>query len=149
MTSRFSPGTATTLHPGLAGKWATSIPRRLPRGPPPAGSDTAGLAYRRPATKEEVSRLVRLADDVPVALDWEGWKLQQPDLERFLALCQEWGFHSLANQARSARPVAVAAAADRPAQRELFPAPAPEDRSAEGGPSVNGENGPPPPASGG
>jgi DNA polymerase-1 len=49
-------------------------------------------------------QLVRLADDVPIALDWDAWRLQPPDVDRFLALCQEWGFHSLANQVRAMRP---------------------------------------------
>jgi DNA polymerase I len=45
-------------------------------------------------------RLVRLATDVPIDLDWEGWRLQEPDYPGLLALFQEWGFHRFAEQVR-------------------------------------------------
>jgi DNA polymerase-1 len=69
-------------------------------------------------------QLVRLADDVPVEMDWESWRLATIDLERFLALCQECGLHSLASQARAAgRPapgLSAAGKAASPQQGELF-----------------------------
>ncbi|MFO0842239.1 MAG: DNA polymerase I [Gemmataceae bacterium] len=61
-------------------------------------------------------RLVRLADDVPVKLDWDAWKPGPIDTERMLALCRDWGFHSLAGQIRSLAGKSAAA----PAQGELF-----------------------------
>jgi DNA polymerase-1 len=61
-------------------------------------------------------QLVRLATDVPVELDWDAWRVRQPDTERLLALCQEWGFQSLASQVRAAARPAKAA----PVQKQLF-----------------------------
>ena len=47
--------------------------------------------------KVELSRkLVRLATDVPVPLAWDAWKLRDIDPAAFLALCREFGFHSMA-----------------------------------------------------
>jgi DNA polymerase-1 len=46
-------------------------------------------------------RLVRLATDVPVDLNWEGWKVRNWDARTLLALFQEWGFRSFADQVRS------------------------------------------------
>lgn len=77
-------------------------------------------------------KLVRLATDVPVALDWDAWKLRDFNTERLLVLFREWGFRSFADQVRQialARgPVPVAAgtvigpAEDIPSlQGELFP----------------------------
>ncbi|HXG11238.1 MAG TPA: DNA polymerase I [Gemmataceae bacterium] len=54
---------------------------------------------------EPTRRLVRLATDAPVAFDWEGWRLQEWDAPRLLALFQEWGFRGLANQVRAAQPL--------------------------------------------
>ena len=57
----------------------------------------------REAVKEipRTRELVRLATDVPIKLDWDAWRLREVDVEKFLALCREWGFHSLANQVRN------------------------------------------------
>jgi DNA polymerase-1 len=72
-------------------------------------------ALRASVEKVDVSRrLVRLATDVPLTLDWEGWKLRPMDTERLLALCREWGFNNLAGQIRA---LAKSAA---PVQGELF-----------------------------
>src|SRR5262249_26328105 len=49
-------------------------------------------------------QLVRLAVDVPLKLDWEAWRLRPFDRDRFLALCQEWGFQNLAREVRSLPP---------------------------------------------
>src|SRR5262249_37771832 len=75
-------------------------------------------------------QLVRLETNVPVPLDWEGWRLREPDAPRLLALFQEWGFRELARQVRSefggngAEAPAAAAPAPTPAaevkQKELF-----------------------------
>jgi DNA polymerase-1 len=62
-------------------------------------------------------QLVRLATDVPLDFDWESWRLKPIHTEQMLALCREWGFHSLAGQVRSlAKPAGTAAI-----QKELFP----------------------------
>jgi DNA polymerase I len=45
-------------------------------------------------------QLVRLATDVPMEMDWEGWRLRDWDTAALLALCQEWGFRGLADQVR-------------------------------------------------
>ena len=37
--------------------------------------------------------LVRLRDDLPLALDWEALKTQTPDVEALKSLCTECGFH--------------------------------------------------------
>jgi DNA polymerase-1 len=75
-------------------------------------------------------RLVRLAQDVPLAMDWEAWRLQQWDAPRLLALFKEWGFHRFGDQVRAAAMVPVSVAAEavpeaRPEtasfQAELFP----------------------------
>ncbi len=51
------------------------------------------------AEKEQISRqLVRLETDVPLAMDWEGWRLGPWDERRLLALFREFGFRSLAAQ---------------------------------------------------
>lgn len=44
--------------------------------------------------------LVKLVDDVPVPIDWEGWKLQEWDGPAFLALCEECGFRRFATDVR-------------------------------------------------
>lgn len=51
---------------------------------------------------ERNRRLVRLATDVPLTLDWEGWKLRDWDAAHLLALFREWGFHRFADQVRAA-----------------------------------------------
>jgi DNA polymerase-1 len=63
-------------------------------------------------------QLVRLATDVPIPIDWEGWRLHPVDRERLIALCQEWGFHSLGNQVRTIPGGTTSAPA--PMQGELF-----------------------------
>jgi DNA polymerase-1 len=45
-------------------------------------------------------RLVRLAVDVPLDLNWEGWRLRDWDAPALLALFKEWGFRSFADQVR-------------------------------------------------
>jgi DNA polymerase-1 len=37
--------------------------------------------------------LVRLETEVPLELDWEGWRVKQPDVNRLVGLFREWGFH--------------------------------------------------------
>ncbi|HLJ96574.1 MAG TPA: DNA polymerase I [Gemmataceae bacterium] len=80
----------------------------------------------------ELSRkLVRLATDVPVEIDWEGWRLREWDAPRLLALFQGWGFRSFADQVRRQTPEASVSvesagdngqlAADHLRQGELFP----------------------------
>jgi DNA polymerase-1 len=45
-------------------------------------------------------RLVRLATDVPLEIDWESWRLRAWDAPRLLALFKEWSFRSFAEQVR-------------------------------------------------
>src|SRR5262245_13340926 len=45
-------------------------------------------------------QLVALKIDVPMKLDWENWRVQDADVPRFVALCREWGFRSLAQQVK-------------------------------------------------
>ena len=60
--------------------------------------------------KVELSRkLVRLEPQVPIALEWDAWKLREPDAAKAHSLFKELGFRSLANlfdlAARGAGPV--------------------------------------------
>ncbi|MCS6851397.1 MAG: DNA polymerase I [Gemmataceae bacterium] len=41
-------------------------------------------------------QLVRLATDVPLAMDWEGWRLREWDGPRLRELFRRWGFRSFA-----------------------------------------------------
>jgi DNA polymerase-1 len=59
-------------------------------------------------------QLVRLATDVPVKLDWEAWRLREPDVPRLLELFRAWGFRSLGDEVRGLSPASAAA------QGELF-----------------------------
>ncbi len=45
-------------------------------------------------------RLVSLATDVPIQLDWEAWRLRDGDAPRLLALFRQWGFNRFAQQVR-------------------------------------------------
>jgi DNA polymerase-1 len=65
-------------------------------------------------------QLVRLATDVPVTLDWEAWRLQEPDVPQLLALFQEVGFRGMADAVRNAAAVTAAAPAGHGTQGELF-----------------------------
>jgi DNA polymerase-1 len=76
---------------------------------------------RAAADKIALSRqLVRLVTDVPMAFDWESWRLQEWDAPRLLALFREWGFRTFAEQVRSQSRVTVEAAASDPEQKTLF-----------------------------
>ncbi len=63
-------------------------------------------------------QLVTLADDVPIAEDWEGWQLKPMDVPKLLALFQEWGFHTFARQVREME--GAPPAASEPVQQGLF-----------------------------
>jgi DNA polymerase-1 len=74
------------------------------------------------ATLEMSRRLVKLAQDVPLTFDWEGWKLRPWDGPRLLEICRQCGFRSLAEQIRRADPQAAPPGeVEGPKQRELFP----------------------------
>jgi DNA polymerase-1 len=98
-------------------------------------------------------KLVKLAEDVPLTMDWEGWKLQPLDVPKILALCQEYGFRSLGDQVRRlagspATPVATPASTG---QGELFPVDAgdelfPFGANVSAGENVEEEGATPPPA---
>jgi DNA polymerase I len=45
-------------------------------------------------------KLVKLVDDMPMTIDWEGWKLQEWDGPAFLAFCEECGFRKFAADVR-------------------------------------------------
>jgi DNA polymerase-1 len=47
-------------------------------------------------------QLVRLATDVPVEFDWEGWKLREPDAPKLVELFRAWGFRSFEAEFRQA-----------------------------------------------
>jgi DNA polymerase-1 len=49
-------------------------------------------------------QLVRLETDVPMAMDWEAWRLRDWDAPGILSLFQEWGFRGLADQVRASVP---------------------------------------------
>jgi DNA polymerase-1 len=87
-------------------------------------------------------KLVRLATDVPVDLEWEAWRVRPLDVPRLLELCKEFGFRSLAEQIKSA--------GSAPVQRTLFDEPgvdfkfgANAEPAADGAPAV--EESPPTP----
>jgi DNA polymerase-1 len=88
------------------------------------------------AAQDQVSRrLVRLETEVPIALDWEGWRLKPWDEARLVALFRDWGFRSFAAQVRgeSSSPSATApqpAAGNGTTQGELFPFGANTEESA-------------------
>ncbi len=71
-------------------------------------SDYIGGPKLREAVKEAHAngalalskKLVELDKNVPMTLDWEGWKRRGFDLPRLLDLFQEYGFRSFANRAR-------------------------------------------------
>jgi DNA polymerase-1 len=106
------------------------------------GSLTPRLAQTIAEAGEKVAlsrRLVRLADDLDMPLDWDAWRVQEPDVPRLLALFKEWGFRSFADQVRNtfglrapalttagkrAAPALTGAArrsTGQPVQGELFP----------------------------
>jgi DNA polymerase-1 len=46
-------------------------------------------------------RLVRLDANVPLDMNWDGWRLRQWDAPRLLGLFKEWGFRSFGDQVRA------------------------------------------------
>jgi DNA polymerase I len=72
------------------------------------------------ATLPTTRKLVRLADDVPLDFDWEGWRLRPIDETRMFELCTEWGFKTLAAQFQPIGTMTTVPAAAPPAD-ELFP----------------------------
>ena len=60
-------------------------------------------------------QLVRLADDVPVSLDWDAWRLRDIDAPKTLDLCRELGLRTLAGEIRDLTQ------STGPAQPSLFP----------------------------
>jgi DNA polymerase-1 len=92
---------------------------------------------------EHTRQLVRLADDVPIEMDWDGWRLQEWDAPRLLQLFQQFGFRQLADQVRAAsgdRRSAIGHSEEAsgvpgraPVQGELFPFGANAEPSAETG----------------
>jgi DNA polymerase-1 len=79
---------------------------------------------RASAEKVQLSKtLVRLATDVPMELDWEGWRVRSPNVSMLTKLFQEWGFHRFVQMVRTefkdVKPEPMSSGA--PArQRELF-----------------------------
>ena len=101
------------------------------------------------AQEVQLSRkLVRLATEVPVSIDWDRWRLRDWNAPRLLALFQQWGFHRFADEvpakAGTAEPEAAAReqSASPPAvqrQGELF-----ADDAFPFGANVPGNGEPPP-----
>jgi DNA polymerase-1 len=85
-------------------------------------------------------RLVTLATDVPIPLDWEAWRLHEWDAPRLLELFRAWGFHRFAEQVRAASGARreLAAVGAGSAQGDLFSQDAGNNEEAEtpGGPRV-------------
>lgn len=75
--------------------------------------------------KVQLSRqLVRLATDVPIELDWEGWRVKPWKTEQLLELFKEFGFRSFGDQVRKAslaNDQPVPSAKRKSGQGELFP----------------------------
>ncbi|MCI0462458.1 MAG: DNA polymerase I [Gemmataceae bacterium] len=75
---------------------------------------------------ERNRKLVRLATDVPLTLDWEGWRLRDWDAPRLFPLFREWGFRRYADQVRDSIPPPPPPKAEeqgpKEVQGELFPA---------------------------
>ncbi len=67
------------------------------------------------AIVQRARELVRLKSDVPIALDWDAWRLSDVDAPGLRHLFQEWGFHSLARQFSGSDEDSA------PMQGELFP----------------------------
>jgi DNA polymerase I len=63
---------------------------------------------------EKSRSLVRLDVNVPLDIDWEGWRRREWDGPRLLELFQEFGFRSFANQVRSGLKASGAAAPAAP-----------------------------------
>lgn len=60
-------------------------------------------AFRASLPQIPISRkLVELNRQVPMKMDWENWRLAEPDYARLLELYREWGFRTLASQAEKA-----------------------------------------------
>jgi DNA polymerase-1 len=87
------------------------------------------------AAQDAVSRrLVRLETQVPLDMDWVGWRLKPWDHQKLISLFQEWGFRSLSSLVRPESPEAFSPGEHHtPVQGELFPfgANAPQDRGAD------------------
>jgi DNA polymerase-1 len=74
-----------------------------------ANADKLGGPKLRDAFKAAVASgalaqsktLVKLRSDVPMEIDWEGWRRQDWDGQRLLELFQEFGFHSFAARVRT------------------------------------------------
>jgi DNA polymerase-1 len=52
------------------------------------------------ATIENTRKLVRLDTNVPIEMDWDGWRLRDWDAPRLLALFRQWGFRGFAETVR-------------------------------------------------
>ncbi len=92
------------------------------------------------ATLDLSRRLVQLDNNVPVAFDWENWKLRPWHGARLLEICRQCGFRTLAEQIRKADPQLNGVAGPEVSkQRELFPMEEPPAKQAE-------TAAPPPPA---
>jgi DNA polymerase-1 len=79
---------------------------------------------RASVEKVQLSKtLVRLDTDVPMELDWEGWRVRSPNVPLLIKQFQEWGFHRFATMVRTEfkdiKPEPAATVA-RARQRELF-----------------------------
>ena len=85
-------------------------------------------------------QLVTLKTDVPIKMDWKGWRIQEWDAPRLLELFRSWGFHRFADQVRASLTTKVEAGGSKIEQGDLFAA-----EAAEGGPAEPAANGAAPP----
>src|SRR5207302_11018242 len=66
-------------------------------------------------------QLIRLETELPLALDWEAWKLRPIDPAAFLALCREFGFRGFTAGIQDPSRPASRVAETPVTQEELFP----------------------------
>src|SRR5712692_6513266 len=67
--------------------------------------------------------LVRLDTDVPMNLDWEGWRVRPPDVNRLVDRFREWGFHRFQTMVRTEfkeQEISAAKSTAPARQRDLF-----------------------------
>jgi DNA polymerase-1 len=76
------------------------------------------------ATREQVAisrQLVTLRRDVPIEIDWDGWRLRDCNADRLIELFQSWGFRALTEQARSWKREQACDSERALQQTDLFP----------------------------
>lgn len=97
--------------PGVGAKTATKLLQEfgsldeLLRRVAEVKPDRIQKALRESTEAVQTSRkLVTLATDVPISLDWDRWKLRDWDSRQLLALFEEFGFRGFAQRVRGEKP---------------------------------------------